>query len=116
MLLLHIVDRSAWERAAVTGEYRADSLETEGFVHLSTPEQVLLPANRFYRGRTGLVLLVIDSARLTAPLRFEAVPGHGTFPHLFGPLNTNAVLSILTFEPDENGTFFLPEALRDATN
>lgn len=112
--LLHIVRRADWETAQTEGEYCATSLETEGFIHLSTIEQVLFPANLFYRGQTGLVLLVIAPEKLTAPVRFDEVPGHGTFPHLYGPLNIEAVTSVLPFEPEKDGTFQLPEELRVA--
>ncbi|MCA9886638.1 MAG: DUF952 domain-containing protein, partial [Anaerolineae bacterium] len=63
-MILHIAAVSDWEEAQVVGEYRLDTLETEGFIHCSTPQQVLGPANEFYRGRSDLVLLVIDPAQL----------------------------------------------------
>lgn len=108
MTLLHIIDALTWEAARKQAAYSAPSLETEGFIHLSTPEQVLLPANLFYRAQTGLLLLVIAPDKLTAPLRFDSVPGHGVFPHLYGPLNTDAVITTVPFEPQSDGTFVLP--------
>jgi uncharacterized protein (DUF952 family) len=114
-VLLHITTRAEWDAAQAAGEYRASSLDTEGFIHLSAPEQVLLPANTLFRGQTGLVLLVLDADRLTAPVRWEDLYNHGMeFPHLYGPLNLDAVTDVLPFEPGSDGTFTLPEGLRVA--
>ena len=111
-LLFHITERAAWERQQ-GGEYRAASLETEGFIHLSTPTQVIETANRFFRGQTGLVLLVIDPARLTAPLRWEPAPDRAgaLFPHLYNLLNVEAVVRAVDFAPNADGTFTLPEEI-----
>lgn len=114
-IILHITQREAWEQAQRAGVYRADSLETEGFIHASTPEQVLGPANAFYRGQTGLVLLVIDEARVQPPIRYEAAHGQ-TFPHLYGPLNLDAVTDVLPFEPQADGTFALPVRFNHAAS
>lgn len=81
---------------------------------MSNREQVLGTANRFYQGQTGLVLLVLDAAQLTAPLRFDEVPDHGTFPHLYGPLNLDAVRAVVPFPPQADGSFVLPEGLPSA--
>jgi uncharacterized protein (DUF952 family) len=80
-----------------------------GFVHLSAPAQVHLPANRLYAGRTDLVLLHCDPALLSAPVRWE--PGVPTdpqsmlFPHLYGPLPIAAVTRVTRYLPDEEGAF-----------
>ena len=51
--------------------------------------------DRFYRDADDLVLLHIDEAKLTAPLVYEVVgDAPGPFPHLYGPLNTDAVVHV----------------------
>lgn len=108
-VLVHLCSNEEWRAAQARGEHRPQSLGANGFVHLSTPEQVHLPANRLYSGRTDLVLLRIDPARLTSPVRWE--PGVATdpdsmvFPHLYGPLPANCVISVTPYRPDGNGRF-----------
>ena len=77
-VLVHLCGESDWRQAQVDGAVRPPSLDATGFVHLSAPQQVHLPANRLYRGRTDLVLLVCDPAAVGAPVRWE--PGVPTAP------------------------------------
>jgi len=108
---VHVTGRAQWERARETGTYRGDTLVTEGFIHCSRPEQVVGVANAFFRGRDDLVLLVIDEERVRAEIRHEEVPGGERFPHLYGPLNLDAVRAVLPFGLLPNGTFALPREL-----
>jgi uncharacterized protein (DUF952 family) len=116
-LLLHITDAGAWADATASPDrrYRDRSLDAQGFIHLSTPEQVELAADTHYRGVTGLVLLCIDADRLApAELVFEAGSppnGHLTFPHLYGPLPVEAVTATVPFPPGPDGRFRLPAHL-----
>jgi uncharacterized protein (DUF952 family) len=107
--LVHLCTAQEWERARAAGERRPPSLEASGFVHLSSPEQVHLPANRLYPGRTDMLLLTLDASMLGAPVRWEpGVPGDPeamTFPHLYGPLPASAVTSVTAYLPGEDGTF-----------
>lgn len=111
--LAHITSRQEWEKAQMTGSYEGDTLETQGFIHLCTPYQLLGVAKRFYHGRVGLVVMVIDTERVRSPLRYEPADGDH-FPHLFGPLNMDAVLQVIDFSPKEDGSFAMPERLIDA--
>ena len=120
MTVVHITSRVAWEQACRLGHYSPPSLAAEGFIHCSTSEQVVPVAEKYYRGQTGLVLLVLDPARLTPVLRWEppaegspppGVASEALFPHLYGPLNLDAVVQVLDFEPDSKGEFSLPAAL-----
>ncbi|HEX2905670.1 MAG TPA: DUF952 domain-containing protein [Phototrophicaceae bacterium] len=119
-MIYHIAQQQDWQTALNQGVYRIGSLESEGFIHCSKPEQVVKVANAIFRGQVGLVLLVIDPERLTMPLKYEP-PVHVTsdqpatttderFPHLYGPLNLEAVLRVLEFPPAEDGTFTLVDA------
>jgi len=92
-VLFHITPRIDWDAAVARGEYRAASLEAEGFIHLSTDAQWPSTLQRFFRGREGLVLLAIDPSRLTHEVRFEAADGD-RFPHLYGPLDLGAVIDV----------------------
>lgn len=112
-LICHLTTKDAWVAAAWSGEYRDLSLRTEGFIHASTPEQTVATANRYYARRTDLVLLAIDTERLVSELRWEKSPSVGEeFPHIYGPLNVDAVTQALEFRPTEDGIFVaLPHGL-----
>lgn len=105
--ILHITGRAQWEAARAAGAYRGDTLDSTGFIHCSLPRQVLHVANRFYRGTAGLVLLVIDRARVASPVRDEDSEGD-LFPHIYGALNLDAVVRAVDFRPRADGTFALP--------
>ncbi|MGB7870048.1 MAG: DUF952 domain-containing protein [Mycobacterium sp.] len=108
-VLLHLISSDEWSSAKTEGELRPESLSSAGFIHLSTPEQVHLPANRLYRGRDDLLLLHIDPARLDAPLRWESGvatdPESLLFPHLYGALPVSAVINVTSYRPGADGSF-----------
>jgi uncharacterized protein (DUF952 family)/GNAT superfamily N-acetyltransferase len=102
-LLLHLLEPAHWRAALAAGAVRPPSLADVGFVHLSTPDQVHLPAERLFPGRRDLLLLVVDPQRLGDPVRFEpGVPEDPTsmrFPHLYGPVPTTAVVAVVPYRP-----------------
>jgi uncharacterized protein (DUF952 family)/ribosomal protein S18 acetylase RimI-like enzyme len=99
-LLLHLIEPAAWRAALRDG---ALPPRPDGFVHLSTADQVDLPAARLFPGRRDLVLLVVDPSRLTDPVRFEpgvpTDPASMRFPHLYGPLPAGAVVAVVPYRP-----------------
>jgi uncharacterized protein (DUF952 family) len=111
MAIYHITSLSAWQQAQAAGQYTADSLASQGFIHCSTREQVLATAGRFYAGQDGLVLLCIDAQRIAVPLRYENLEGgEALFPHIYGPLELAAVEAVLPFPPNPDGSFSFPES------
>jgi uncharacterized protein (DUF952 family) len=88
-VIYHIAEFFEWERQRPKGEYRHPSLATEGFLHCSLKEQVEGTLDRFFPSRVGLVLLEIDCGKLLAEVRYE-----NGFPHVYGPLNLEAVVAV----------------------
>jgi len=112
-IVLHIADRELWERAKKVEGYEPDTLRSQGFIHCSKLGQVIRVADFLFRGKRGLVLLCIDAERVAAEVRYENLEGGGkVFPHIYGPLNADAVVEVLDFSPLEDGTFALPDKLR----
>lgn len=110
--MLHIISRTDWEVARTAGELLDPSLEAEGFIHCSYPQQVLTPANERYAGQQDLILLVIDGSKLSSKLVVEDSYGSGTaYPHVYGPINLDAVDQTVAFPCDEAGRFRLPEGI-----
>jgi uncharacterized protein (DUF952 family)/GNAT superfamily N-acetyltransferase len=95
--LFHITTQSAWKQAQVDGQYVTPSLESEGFIHFSRPHQVLKTASRFFKGQTDLALLQISEEKLNSPIKYELSDGEN-FPHLYGPLNLDAVITAHAFD------------------
>ncbi len=111
--ILHITTRAGWEAAQQAGSYRGDTLDTEGFIHCSIPQQVVRTANAFFHGQNDLVLLLINPQKLRSELRYEPSDGD-LFPHIYGPLNLDAVVRVVMFPPRNDGQFELPHALNNA--
>lgn len=112
-LLLHITTPAEWEAAQATGIYRPPSLDSEGFIHCSLTHQVVAVANAQYRGRHDLVLLCINEAAVHAPVVFEVLGAPKPFPHIYGPLNVEAVIKVVPLKPKADGSFTLPTELPD---
>ena len=95
-MIYHVVPRARWKAALIQGFYEADSLATEGFIHASKEGQVKGVLERYYHGQTDLLLLHIDENKLSAELKYELAPSiNEEFPHIFGRLNTDAVIKVV---------------------
>ena len=107
-VIYHLTTATDWEHGRAAGEYttstRGKTLAEQGFIHASTAGQVAPVANSFYRGAPGLLVLVIDTERLTSPLKWDDVPGWDEpFPHIYGPLNPDAVVGTVPLDPGPDG-------------
>lgn len=111
--LYHIPTENAWLAAQTSGELRAESLETEGFIHCSQAHQVLWVVDRFFGAATELLLVCIDGARLGSSLVFEAPAGDSrspteSFPHVYGTIPSASVVAVGTMKRDVDGEMRWP--------
>jgi uncharacterized protein (DUF952 family) len=116
-MIYHLTSRPAWREAQQRGEYRAESLESEGFIHCSTRTQILPVAEKFYKGQDGLLVLEINPVLLKSELRWEppsggapppGVPEGELFPHIYGAINLDAIVNVYDLESNPDGSYQLP--------
>lgn len=94
--IYHVTTKAEWEVAKKKGYYSAPSLETEGFIHCSEEHQVQGVLERYFKNRNDLLKLVIEPQKLKAELKYELAPSvKETFPHVYGPINLDAIVEEL---------------------
>lgn len=91
MLIYHILEEAVWKHAILEGEYHAASLETEGFMHCSTKEQVLESASIHFKAHTELMVIEIVSKRVKDLLKWELGRNEELFPHIYGSIPIGVV-------------------------
>jgi len=96
-MIYHVTTQAAWQQAKQQGSYQHISLEKEGFIHNCSRAQLAGVLDRYYKNETGLLLLHIDESLLEAELKYELAPSvNEEFPHIFGPINIDAVVETET--------------------
>lgn len=100
--IYHIVPADQWDNSA-TEPYRAASLATEGFIHCSYRDQLARVANRFYADRTELLVLGLQVEALSSPVRDEDAGNGECFPHVYGPINREAIILTEPLRRDTGG-------------
>ena len=94
-IIYHVTTQPEWNAAQESGEYTSPSLKEEGFIHCSLAEQVSGVLERYFKAKKELVKLVIETDKLKSQLIYEWSPSVAeTFPHIYGPINTDAVITV----------------------
>lgn len=114
MLIFHVATDADWRAATASGAYTTSTLgvtlEQEGFLHCSRDSQAGRVLAKYYRGvAEPLTLLTVDTDLLAAPWQFDDVPGAElSFPHIYGPLNPDAVVAATPLAKGDSGEWELP--------
>lgn len=95
-IIYHVTTAAEWKAAEEKGFYETPSLKEEGFIHCSQENQVAGVLERYFAGKTNVIKLVIDSDKLSNRFVFEWSPSTAdTFPHIYGPINLEAVIDVI---------------------
>jgi hypothetical protein len=124
--IYHLTPASIYYRQPENQPYQTETLEREGFIHCTSgAEKLIEVANAYFADlQDDLLVLEIDPARLTAPLLFEPPilplnasvsiaelpPSHQNtlFPHIYGPLDRQAIIAYFRLQRDETGRWQMP--------
>ena len=111
-MIYRIADSFDWRCATERGYFASADLAAEGFIHLSELHQVLRTANKYYRDKSGLVLLEIDEALLAENIVREDLTGSGAcFPHSYAPIPVRAIVREFHFAESPERGYCLPGGL-----
>lgn len=113
-IIFHITTKEDWTKQSGEDSFSASSLEDVGFIHCALKHQILRVANSRLRGKKNLVLLGIREDKLESKLVYEDLSNlNEDHPHVYGPINMDAITQVVDFPPDDDGSFSLPEELNN---
>jgi uncharacterized protein (DUF952 family) len=108
-MIYHMCRAEEWAAAVRDGVYRGSAQDrADGFIHFSTAAQIAPSARRHRAGQDGLVLVMVESARLGDRLRWEPARGGELFPHLYGPLAPAEATSVRLLALGPDGAHVFP--------
>jgi len=92
--IYHICTEQEWSNQIDSHEYTHPSLKAEDFIHCSEDHQVQGVLDRYFNGKSNLLILTIDTLRVIPKLQYDKAPIGEEFPHIYGPLNKDAIIDI----------------------
>ena len=105
-----VATRAAWEDACRNGAFAGSADDArDGFIHLSTREQLAGTLDRHFRGQDGLVLIQFETHLLGDQLRWEKSRGGDEFPLLYTALPTDIACSVHALQLGHDGAPMLPK-------
>ncbi len=93
-MIFHITTSHDWEASKTADDFVPADFHREGFIHCCTAAQLPGVIERYFQGKSGLVLLTLDEPKLSAALKFEPATGGELFPHLYGGINRDAIVNV----------------------
>jgi uncharacterized protein (DUF952 family) len=110
-LIYHLAPATRWYSWPENKPYLPAEYEKDGFIHCTSCDELMIKvANHFHRNVPGdYVLLVIDTSKLEnppSPVKWEkATKFDSLFPHIYGPIDRNAIVGVRPAQRADDGTF-----------
>lgn len=105
-LIFHVTTEEYFQDHKVNNRYQPESLDSKGFIHCSKGTQIEATANRIFPDRDEILLLIIDISTLSSDVKYDMDEQTGEkYPHIYGPLNIDAIMDKLTIYAEDNGDF-----------
>ena len=103
----HLAVQAEWDAQSDGASYVPGAYAADGFIHCTNGLDLLTDiANMFYKGSADeRIVLVLDLSAITSEVRYDDEGEQ--FPHVYGPLNTSAVVGELSVSRSDDGTFML---------
>lgn len=100
MILAHpataykILTTDQWAQFHADGIFQGAPVDlADGYIHLSTTDQLQGTLDKHFAGQKNLVIAEVDLAALGPTVKWEVSRGGALFPHIYGPLPMSAVIS-----------------------
>ncbi|TFI58398.1 DUF952 domain-containing protein [Sphingomonas parva] len=91
------------------GGWRGSALDVaDGFIHLSAAAQLTETVDKWFAGRSDLVVAAIHVAALGEAVRWEPSRGGALVPHVYGTLGPEHVLAAAPLARDADGEVARP--------
>ncbi len=107
--IYHLIPEDEWTKVSGLKHYEHMSLQEEGFIHFSFAPQIDGVIKRYYQNLNSIFILKVDVSKIQSKLKIEETPEHGSFPHLYGKLNLDAVVGVYKIQIGSDGQYFWNE-------
>ena len=105
-LIFHLVTEEDWDTYKQDSMYSPQSIEEEGFIHCSTGDLIEQTANRLFKNRNDVLLLIINTTLIDQEVKYELDENLGQkFPHIYGPITTRCIIDKIKLAPESDGSF-----------
>ena len=105
-LIFHVVKKEDWKSQKKDSRYHPDSLDSEGFIHCASGNNIEDVTNRLYEGETNVLLIIINTTLVEPEIRYESSDDSDTkYPHIYGPLNMDAVVDKIELAAEDDGSY-----------
>lgn len=112
-MIIYTATCEEWDKIRTQTEFASEDFYREGLIHCSYPNQTVWVLNKHFRNLEKVILICIDPKLLKAEWISEDIKGEGEeFPHVYGNINTDAIVEVFDIKPSKSGLFYENDRLK----